>query len=142
MGIQPVVMMTTAATNAANDPRRSPATCKGGGPNVEVLAVSALQHPERQDIDRKARQRDPEHHAGEHGGWLAQALPGFGDDPGRDDEQRQPVDEGYDDGKPIVTVGPLPIRRASGQAKPVPGERETCEIRHHVPGIGEERERA
>ena len=102
----------------------------------------AVQHAEGRDVDGEAERGDDQHgRAGDLDG-VEQAPDRLDGDPGGDREEREPVDEGGEHGEAVEAVGAPPVGRAPRDARREPGQRQRGEVRQHVPGVGEQRQRA
>ena len=141
MGVQPVARMTSAAAMAAAEPSRSLVTWISAARTLRLRAAAAMQDPERDRVDDQAGGGDDQHGAADHRHRLHEALhrlPGDGD---RDEEQRQPVDEGGQHLEAVEAVGALPVGGARRDPHGEPGERQRRGIGQHVAGVGEQRQR-
>ena len=110
--------------------------------HVQVAAVAALEHAQHGQVGQQAEHRDAEHGAACDFARRLEALDGFPEDPGDHGEQRQRIDEGGEDLHPVMTAGARSADGALADARSEPGQREGGGIRQHVPGVGEQRERA
>ena len=142
IGVQPVPRMTSAATMAPAEPSRSPSDVQQRGAQVEVAAVAARQHPEAREVDEEAGGRDGEHQAALDRARVGEPLDRLDDDPGGDREEREAVDEGGEHREPVEAVGAARVGRAAGDAEGEPGHRQRGEVGQHVPGVGDQRQRA
>ena len=142
IGIQPVARITSAAMTAATEPKRSPMTCSTA---ARMLRLSLS--PERST--KKARTLTPKPAAAIHSIGAPRTATGeysrctaSVDDPCRDREQRDAVDERDEHGEAVEAVGAAPVGRLPREPEADPGEREAREVGQHVAGIGEQRQRA
>ena len=142
IGIQPVARITSAAMTAATEPSRSPMTCSTAARMLRLSLVARAQHEEGEDVDGQARGRDPQHRRAEHCDGRVQPLHGLRDDPCRDRDQRDAVDERHEHGEPVEAVGAAPVGRLPREPEADPSEREAREVRQHVAGVGEQGQRA
>ena len=114
----------------------------GRAPDIEVLAVGAVQQREGGDIHEQAEDRHHHHDAAGDRLRRRQPLIGLVNDPRGDDEEREAVDEGDQHLEAVEAVGAYPVRRTPRQTEAEPGERQRGEVGEHVACVGEEGERA
>ena len=113
-----------------------------GRADVQIFAITGAQQIERQDVHRQPQGGDDEHRRREDLDRLEQPPDGLEDDPADDEQQRHAVDESGQDLEPVVAIGAPGIGGAPPDTEAQPGEQERRGVDQHVPGIGEQRQRA
>ena len=113
-----------------------------GAPDVEVVAVAAVQEREGHDVDQQAQARDHEHEAALDRGRRQEAAGGLDRDPADHQDQRHAVDEGGQHLEAVVAVGAPRVLWPAADPERHPGERERGGVGQHVAGVGEQRQRA
>ena len=112
------------------------------GPDVQVVAVGAVQDPEAGDVHQQPEDGDHQHRAAQHLGRVHQPQDRLDRDPDRQHHQRDAVDEGDQHRDAVEAVGPGLVRRATGEAEAHGGERQRGEVGRHVARVRQQRERA
>ena len=100
-----------------------------------------VQQPRDDRVGDEARERDGHHAADTHLARVGEPLPGLVKDPGRDDGDRQPVDQGREDLPAVQAVGVAIARRARREHDRRVGEAERGRVEQHVERVGEQRQR-
>ena len=113
-----------------------------GRANVQIFAISGAQQSEHQDIHHQPQGGDDEHRPREDLDRLEQPPDGLEDDPADDEQKRHAVDESGQDLEPVIAVRAPGIGGAPPDTEAQPGERERRGVDQHVPGVGEQRQRA
>src|SRR5690554_1548933 len=110
--------------------------------HVHMLAISARKQVEHEQVHKETKSGDDEHRPGEHLRGISKALIGFDEDPKDDPKERERVDEARDYLESEITKGAFPVGFAAAETEGRIGEPQRDRIREHMPGVGDEGERA
>jgi len=110
---------------------------------LEIEASArAMEHQEGNNVDREPPDGDEEHRSAENGRGMGEAHRRFDDDPGREREHDDAVEESGEDFGAMPAIGTRVVGGPPRQAYGDPGERQRARVGEHVAGIGNEGERA
>ncbi len=110
--------------------------------DVDVAAVAAVEDGERGDVDQEASDGHRQHQPAEHLDRREQPADRLDSDPDHDRDQRHAVDEGGEHLEAMIAVGAAVVVAAPADPEGGVGQGERSRVGGHVPGVGEERQRA
>ena len=108
--------------------------------DVQAGPVGLADQPGRGDVDHDADQRGDEHQQSLHLRRVEQPPDGLVDEPGREQQQGEPVGLGGEDLGAFEPVGPAALRGPGGQVDRPQGQHDGRGVGEHVPGIGDQRQ--
>ena len=139
---QPVARMISAATITPTEPSRSAITWRSAAETLRLSPEWRVQDPRGDQVDGQAADRDRQHQPRLDLGRVAEAHPGLDEDPDRDRDQGDAVEERREDLGAAVAEGAARAPGAAGEPGGEQGDAEREAVGEHVRGVGEQRQAA